>query len=130
MRISIQLPDALYETLEERAKESHVRLTSYVGNLVKMFGHLNPTDRILILEPKARGELETILGGGHLLSQEDLVNKVRSVTDILVEKVELKFTAGQKKELKRRAERQGISYPEMVKRTVKSMESQFFDHVA
>ena len=58
----------------------------------------------------------------------DLVLKVEALASIQVEGVTLDFTPGQKRELKRLADRQGITYEEIVARTVKSMEEQFFSH--
>jgi len=128
MRITIQLPDKLFEDLQAKAQGDELRTASYLSQLIKRFAKIDPMDRIVVVDQAARAELEEILGHGSIMDAKDLVAKVRRLSDIEIEKVELKFTLGQKAELQRIAVRQGISYKEIVRRTVKSMEAQFFDY--
>ncbi len=126
MRVTIQLTDELADLYQKTADKHAVRISSLLAEQLKRFAHVDPFDRILVVAARQRDELEGVLSGGGIEDASDLVLKVKSLASIQIAGVKLDFTPGQKRELKRLAERQGITYKEIVERTVKSMEEQFF----
>ncbi len=128
MRATVQLTDDIYDLYQQRADTHAVRISSLLQEQLKRFVDVDPFDRIVVIPSRQRDELEKVLSGGALEDAADLVLKVEALAAIEVEGVKLDFTPGQKRELKRLAERQGITYEEIVKRTVKSMEEQFFSY--
>ncbi|KKL13353.1 hypothetical protein LCGC14_2526630, partial [marine sediment metagenome] len=128
MRITIQLTDELAALYQKRADTHAVRISSLLAEQLKRFVHVDPYDRIIVIPSAQRDELERILSGGALEDAADLVLKVEKLASIRIGGVSLDFTPGQKRELKRLADRQGITYKEIVARTVKSMEEQFFSY--
>ncbi|MCJ2564309.1 MAG: hypothetical protein LN417_09520 [Candidatus Thermoplasmatota archaeon] len=128
MRATVQLTDDIYELYQAIADKHAVRISSLLQEQLKRFAHVDPYDRIIVLPATQRDELEKVLSGGAIEDASDLVLKVESLASIQLEGVVLDFTPGQKRELKRLAERQGITYEEIVKRTVQSMEEQFFSY--
>lgn len=128
MRVTIQLTDELAALYQKAADGHAVRISSLLAEQLKRFAHIDPYDRIVVIPSGQRDELEKILSGGVIEDAADLVLKVEALAAIQVEGVTLDFTPGQKRELKRLADRQGITYEEIVQRTVKSMEEQFFSY--
>lgn len=128
MRVTVQLTDEVHDFYQKCADKHAVRISSLLAEQLKRFIHVDPYDRIVVIPSRQRDELEKVLSGGVIEDASDLVLKVESLAAIQVEKVVLDFTPGQKKELKRMAERQGISYEALVQRTVKSMEELFFSY--
>jgi hypothetical protein len=132
MKITLQLADELYDTYAEAARALAPRSVSaeeaMIGILEKFKG-VQPQARTIVVTGKAREELEELLGGGQIRDPEDLVSKVEGLVHIEIEGVRLNFTAGQKQELSIYASKNGISVEEAVRRTVKSMQGQFFNYV-
>ena len=128
MRVTIQLTDDVYGHYQKIADKHGVRISSLLADQLKRFDYVDPFDRIVIIPSGQRDELERVLSGGNIEDASDLVLKVEQLAGIQIEGVQLDFTPGQKRELKRMAKRQGITYEELAKRTVASMEELFFSY--
>jgi len=128
MRVTIQMPDELYELYVARAEKVGARPTSYIAEFFHTFQDVDMADRILIIHKTQRVRLEALFGA-QIAGADDLVRKVERILSLQIEAVEIDFTPGQKSEINRIAARNNISYKEQVKRTVKSMESMFFSHL-
>lgn len=126
MRVTLQLTDEVADLYQKIADKHAVRISSILAEQLKRFVSVDPYDRIVVVPSRQRDELEKVLSGGAIEDASDLVLKVEALASIQVEGVKLDFTPGQKRELKRLADRQRITYDEIVRRTVKSMEEQFF----
>ena len=126
MKLTIQMPDDLYDHFVELGDKAGKRPTSVISDVLKLFGLASPYDRILVIDAGARSRIEKVLSGGHLQSADDLATRIENLTRMEIEGVALDFSVGQKRELKRLADRNGIPYEEMVRRTVKEIEPLFF----
>ena len=125
MRVTIQMPDDLYDLYAKRAEATNERPSSYLSHVLKAFQQADVDDRIIIIRKIQRQRLEELFARP-VISDEDLVRQVERILTLSIEGVELRFTPGQKAEIKRVAERNNLSYEEQVKRTVRGMEQAFF----
>jgi len=133
--LSIQIPDDVWKSYTAQATGMQqngqtISAEELMADRLERFSAVTPSDRIIVIDPKNRQELENVLSGGSLLSAEDLVTKVKAVISISIGDIRLDFTPGQMRELNNVARRNGRTVEQVVKDTVKRMEAQFFNCVA
>lgn len=134
MKFTIQTTDDVYDAYSAQADDmgAHgqtVTPEELMADRLTRFAAVAPGDRIIVIDPKSRQELETVLSGGSLLSAEDLINKVKMVISISIGDIRLDFTPGQMRELQNIARRNGRTVETVVKDTVTRMSAQFFNCV-
>ena len=131
MIIQVHLPDEVATVYERRSKARKITLSKTLAEQLKLFVDVNSHDRVLIVDAFQRNRIERVLSkGGHIKHGGDLAGRVETLARISIEGVDLKFDQSEKAEIARRAEKNGISLEEEVRRTVDGMKFQLFDHLA
>ena len=127
-RITLQLPDDLYDSYLARAKS---KKRGVAGLMAAELQALHPLDlsrdRIVVIDPENRQRLESLLGGGHLQTASDLTNKISDLLTIDVGGFSLDFTPAERHELAELASRNGFTAEQLTRATVGSMKEQFFN---
>lgn len=85
--------------------------------------------RAVVIDQATLQGLEAILGGGSILHQQDLTQKVHRLAGISFGHVRLDFTPGQLEEIDSRASRLSMTGEELIRRTARKMEELFFTHL-
>jgi hypothetical protein len=135
VRISLTIPDELFDIYTKRAEEMQGRSgkTASPEELMQKqldtFKWVHPSDRVIVITSKDRERLEEILSGGTLRDSKDFVDKVQALADIQIGQVRVDFSPGQLMELKKYAGRNNRSLEEVTKATVAGMSYQFFNHL-
>lgn len=93
-------------------------------------GVIPPVGRYLVVTGEVLETLETILGGGSLLNQQDVLKKVTRLAGVSFQHVRLPFSPNQLEALAEKAARNGLTVQQLVERTAPRMYEQFFDLVA
>ena len=126
-RVTLQLPDDLYDLYASRAKARSRHIDRLIVDELKAIQHFDvSSDRVVVIDPETRQRIETLLGEGHVMGAEDLANKLERLLDIKVGGISLSFTPSQRHELKELAARNGFKVQDLIRATVKSMEELFF----
>lgn len=86
--------------------------------------------RVVTLSGDTLTVVETILGGGSILNQEDLLAKVERLAGVSFEHCRLPFSPSQLEALQEKATRQGLTVQQIVERTAPRIYEQFFDLIA
>jgi len=123
--MKISIPDALADTYQAYADQQGRSLDLVVTAQLEKFQRVVPGKAVVIVTPSDQAILEKRLGGP-VTSGGDIVARVDRLASISFAGIHLDFTPGQKVELASRAARLGIAVPELVKRIVSQLESQFF----
>lgn len=126
----LQLPDPLYQALEDKAKQAQTTVDKLIVWYLDTFAAAKKGDRFLVLDNAQRAEMEKTLGDVYLGSGSDLLQRVVALAALQIGDVKIQFTAAQWSELKRRANRTGITVEEECKSIVKGMQDMFFSGVA
>ena len=129
MKITLTLDDDLSGFYEEEAKERKCELAAVLEDRLKRAGQLDSRTRYVIVSDRTRDQLENILGGGHLKSAEDLLNKVGRLARIKFGDHEIRLSAGQFEELKWRAQKQGKTIEQLLLEIWQRLQDQFFNAI-
>jgi hypothetical protein len=128
MRVTIS--DAVYQQLELRAAQDRMDVDPWIEEQLVRLGPLASVhDRVLVVGAAARDALEALLGGGSLLTDAALVERVRRLAVLEIGTLHTTFTPGQWEELQRRCERLNLSMEREAQRIVTKVSELFFDHV-
>ena len=126
--LRVQVNEQTLERLEQAAVAQGRDLEQAARLLLEAAATLLPAaGRCVVVAGQPLDALETILGGGALLSGADLQQKVERLAGISFEHVRLQFTPGQLEEIQRRAERQGKTVEQLVAMMVPRIHEQFFN---
>lgn len=126
-RVTIQLSDEIHELYESRAQDRKRRIDRLIADELKAIQHLDvANDRVIVIDPKNRQRIETLLGEGHVLSAADLADKLERLLSIRFGGIDMDFTPAQRQELVELAERNGFEPEDLFRATVRSMEELFF----
>jgi len=129
--VVINLDEPTWEDLYNRARrlqKSPEQLAAF--QLKAALAQLPDAGRALVVTGDSLQNLEDMLSGGSLLSQEDLVRKVARLAGVSFLHVRLPFTPNQLEELERKAASQGWTVEQLVERTAPRIYEQFFDLMA
>lgn len=134
IRLSLDLSPELITLLEDRATRTGQSVKHLATRLLQ-FATRETRDvkegtRMLLVSGVALDGLETILGGGSLLNQGDLLKKVERLAGISFLHCRLPFTPNQLEELAQKAERNSLTVEQLVTRTAPRIYEHFFDLVA
>ena len=137
IRISLDIDLEIHDAYAAQAaemnaasKNGHVSAEHLMAMQLQRFAKVPPSERILVVDSSSRDRLEHILSGGALQSGDDLYQKVRRLADIDIGQVRVEFTPSQLAQLKRYATRNEMTAEEAIRRTVRSMEEQFFEFIS
>ncbi len=128
MKITLQLPDDLYEAYERhlpKALSGQATTEDLIVAQLDRFKDVSPQDRAVVLHGKARVRLEAILSGGTISSGDDLLQKVERLASIEVGEVKVPFTPGELQNIRTYATKNRIPFEEAMKRVVYGMKEQF-----
>lgn len=124
--MQISLPDDLYAEYDAAAKRARLSTPSLIARTLARMAATPITQRQLVLTGLVLEQVERTLGGGSLLSPEDLLTRTRALASISIGDIRLNFSPGQLAEIAHRAEKQGKSPQVIVEEIVKQMEENFF----
>lgn len=88
---------------------------------------VNPGDRIVILSGKTRNAIEDLVGGGHISSAEDLLDKIKRFGQVSFGDVVIPLNNAEKDELTKRASRNGWTVQEEIEWMLKMMKPYMFN---
>lgn len=131
MKLSLQIPDDLYDVYAEAAGRLNGEATAahMIAAQLDRFKHVDPVDRVLVVDSKSRDSLEHILSGGQLTDGANLLKKVQSLADIKIGSIKVSFTPGQLRMIKTFAARHGRSIQEMTESIVADIKREFLNRV-
>lgn len=129
LRVAVQ--DPVYQNLQDRATVAG-RSPEYIAAALLQLAsqQLPDAGKLVVVTGETLERLETILGGGSVLNQADLLKKVERLAGVSFLHVRLPFTPNQLEQLAQKAERQGLSVQQLVERTAPRIYEQFFDLMA
>lgn len=128
MKIEIQIPDELYARYELQARSRDYAVKRELSERLQAFVEAPPKDRVILLRRHTREAIEKILNCS-LLSDEELVDRVTRLAQLSIGEVRLEFSPGQLAEMKRRADKNGRTFEEELKISVKSVQSLVFERL-
>lgn len=131
VRVTVDLPVSLARRLERHGIERHGgEPGARLYELAQLFADVPaaPSDRVTVIGPELRERLEQLLGMGHILNGEDLLQKVQGLASLKIGGVSVDFSPKQWEELTTRAEKQGRTVEETVADVVKRMSGDFFNY--
>lgn len=129
--IQVRVSDDTLQLLQARADSARRDLSLITERLLQRAATSLPEgERMLVLSGEALERLESILGGGSLLSPVDLQKKIERLAGVSFLHVRLPFTPNQLESLAEKANRQGLSVEELVNRTAPRIYEHFFDLMA
>lgn len=134
MKFTLQTTDDLHDHYREQAEEMQRRgqattAEELMADRLDRFKAVTPGDRIIVIDPKSRQRLETILSGGSLLSAEDLVSKIERLSGLAIGEIRLDFTTAETRQISNWARRQGRQPESVLKDIVDKIKLNIFDHV-
>ena len=128
--LRLYLSDDKLAGLQARAEKQKIDLETAATRLLVEAAQTYPlTGRAVVVDGETLDRLENILGGGSLLSQKDLQQKVERLAGISFLHLRLPFSLGQLEALTEKAERNGLTVEQLVERTAPRIYEQFFDLV-
>lgn len=129
--IQVRVSDDTLQLLQARADAARRDLALITERLLQRAATSLPEgERMLVVSGEALERLESILGGGSLLSPADLQKKIERLAGVSFLHVRLPFTPNQLEALQEKANRQGLSVEELVNRTAPRIYEHFFDLMA
>lgn len=130
-RLTASIPDDTLPRLQARADHQRKPLEEAAGlAITAACTLLPPGGRVVVVTGEVASKLEEILGGGSILNEADLLQKVERLAGISFLHCRLPFTPNQLEQLQERAERQGLTVEQLVDRTAPRIYEQFFNLVA
>lgn len=128
MKLTISIPDDLYECYEQMAERLNGRASppDVILAQLERFKHAHAADRIIVVDAAARQRIETILGGNAIHSGEDLAAKIQALADIEIGQIRVDWSPAQLRKLKAFSIRHGKSVETIAREIVRDMSYQFF----
>lgn len=121
----LTLDDSTLSVLEPQILAGHAP-EGLVELAVSRIGHIPKQARFLLLTENDVTALETRLGAPVIGTVQDLHRAVDQLVDLQIQRISLRFTPAQYRELKDRADREGMTPEEYARRVVYAMSGQFF----
>lgn len=131
MNVSLRLvlQDSVIQALEREAAGAD-RPLEYIATALLQAAtqqRLPVQGKFVVLRGEVLEQLEAILGGGSVLSQEDLLRKVEGLAGISFFHHRLPFSPSQLEQLQEKASRQGLTVEQLIDRAAPRVYEQFFD---
>jgi hypothetical protein len=131
MRITLSLDDDLADFYAKEAQSRHIPVGTIVAERLAAAKPLDPRRRgFIVADAQTLQELESILGGGSLTSERNLVEKVRRLARIRFGDHTFQITPGQYEELAFRAKKTGRTVEQLVADLYTRMSRDLFRTVA
>lgn len=132
--IRIDITPELHKELEDRSRRSGQPLEATASRILQHHEQatrgLKEGTRVLLVSGETIELLESILGGGSVVNQGDLLKKVQRLAGISFLHCRLPFTPNQLEALQEKAERNSLTVQQLVDRTAPRIYEHFFDLVA
>ena len=131
MIVRLKITDELYEAYDAMAaaRGKKFGVEDLMISQLHRFREIHPMDRPLVVGAPARQRLEAALGGVFIGSEEDLVIRIESVTDVQIQGVRVNFAPGQITSIRRYASKNGWTFEYALEQIIQSMAGQFADYV-
>ncbi|SRR6266487_1132009 len=131
MKITLSLDDDLAECYQKEAASRRVPIGAVIAQRLTDARSLDPRKRgFVVADAQVLQELESILGGGSLVSERTLVEKVRRLARIRFGDHTFQITPGQFEELAFRAKKTGRTVEQLVADLYQRMAQDLFRTVA
>jgi hypothetical protein len=124
MKITLSLPDDLYEAYAERS-QGKASIEDLLLSQLERFREVSPMDRVVVVLPRERAALEQKLSGGMLRDGADLLRKVEALADIEIGGVKVEFTPGELRNLRTYATKNRTPVEKVLSDVVHGMKDQF-----
>lgn len=129
--LRVQVDDRVLAQLQARSDRNRRDLEQQASrDLASAAVILPDAGRVVAVSGDTLDRLETLLGGGSILNQADLLQKIERLAGISFLHCRLPFTPNQLEALQEKAARNGFTVQELVDRTAPRIYEQFFDLVA
>ena len=122
----IQIPDHLADDASILGAKLNLDLDAVIVKQLKLWGKLDPTKRLVILDQPLLERLEKKLGGT-VHSGVDLAARVERLAGIAFMGRDLRLSPGQLEELDRRATKRGVTIDQLIEEVWAKLASDFFD---
>jgi len=136
MRVSLQMPDEVYDayarqaaTLASRGSQRSASPEDMMTAQLARFAKVAPMDRIIVVDSASREALEALLSGGNITSGQDLLSRVKHLASLEIGNIRVEFTDRQFESIKNYASRNRITPEDAARGVVKGMQDNFFDIV-
>jgi hypothetical protein len=130
MKAELRLDDDLYDAYKLESHSRRVPLGDILRERLALALPLDPRRRgLIVATPTVLADLEACLGGGHLLSEADLLEKVQRLARIKFGDYAFPITPGQFAELEFRATKTGRTVPQLVEAIYRKVSADFFSYV-
>jgi hypothetical protein len=123
----IEIPDDLADRY--LAMSSTIPLQQLIERQLARFAAFPTTVRVIPLAADHLQQLEHLLGGGQIASQQALVDRVRQYASITLGKITLDFSPAQKEEIVHRAAKRGITPQAVAAEMVEILLDEMFQSV-
>lgn len=131
MKVTLSIDDDLAEFYTKEAQSRRLPIGTIVNERLAAAKPLDPRRRgFVVADAQVLQELESVLCGGSLTSERNLVEKVRRLARIRFGDHEFKLTPGQFEELKFRATKTGRTVEQLVADLYRRMSVDLFRTVA
>jgi hypothetical protein len=124
MKVTLQLPDDLYERYADRTA-GQASVEDLLLAQLERFKEVSPMDRVVVVLPKERAALEAKLSGGTLRDGADLLAKVSALADIEIGGVKVDFSPGELRNIKHFAAKNRRPVQQAIEDVVRGMKDQF-----
>lgn len=114
----VRLQRIVDETRKEIPQVAQIRLKA---------GAMLPPGRNVVISGEALDRMATILGGGSVANEADLLKKIERLAGISFLHIRLPFTPNQLELLADKAARNSLTVDQLVERTAPRIYEQFFD---
>ena len=122
----LTLADEMLEPFVAEAQRGKLTVEEVVERqLQRLQGH-PLTEGLLILDSAVRGQLEESLGVGSTRSPTTLLAAIARLAQIEVGRTKIVLTTAQLEELKARAEKRGLTFPEMLREHAEAVKESLF----
>jgi hypothetical protein len=125
MKVTLTLPDDAVEKYQSRLRPTQ-SLEQVLTLQLLRFANVDPRDRIIIIGPEERGQLEEATTRLPLTTAADLVKRVQALAEVSIGQVRFRWTPRQYAELKAKAERWGMPVRDYAEKVVRQIEEGFF----
>lgn len=105
MKLTISLPDDLYDEITVKSKESKLNLNDWLVKRLLATKDLDLAARFVLLSGDSLIETEAALDSNHLTSSDAFLSALKKRLTISFGGIDLKLSVGELAELTRRAER-------------------------
>lgn len=134
MKTTIQITDDLYDSFSRQAEEMQqagqsVSAEEIMTDRLSRFKDVSPSDRVVVIDPKTRGRLETLLSGGSLKDASDLLTKVESLVNVKIGDIRVDFSPAEAAQIQRWAVRNGRTPEFIIRDVVGQIKLHLFDRI-